>query len=115
MVNFCEKCGSFLIPNLKRRIRKKGDIALYCNGCRTLTQMNTKEISYQISSKIPHSEKDLSIMIESGFDKYPRIRNTCPGCGHHEAHYWEGGDGRKQEWESKIYYRCLKCRRIWCE
>lgn len=77
--------------------------------------MEFKEISYQIKIKIPHSEKDRLQAIEEEFYTDPSTRNTCPRCGYHEAHYWEGMDRRKQEWESIIYYKCTKCKWTWYE
>lgn len=112
MVSFCEKCGFLLIPKQKNRINK-GFIALYCNFCKKTEKKGFDEISYKISTRIPHGENDQSLIIDEEFNADPIIRNTCPKCGYQEAHYWEAGDRRKQEWEPITYYRCIKCKMTW--
>ena len=115
MVNFCEKCGSFLIPRQRKKDTKKEIISLYCNSCKNETQKGFKEISYQVKTKISHKASERFTVIEEEFNVLPTIRNTCPFCGYIEAYYWEGENRRKQEWESMTYYKCKKCGRIWSE
>ncbi len=115
MVNFCEKCGSFLIPKQRKKDMKNEIISLYCNSCKELTQRGFNEISYVVKTKIPHGASDRLTVIEEEFTVYPSIRHSCPRCGHHEAYYWEGENRRKQEWESMTFYKCKKCGRIWSE
>jgi DNA-directed RNA polymerase subunit M len=111
LVSFCEKCGSLLVPMRN----EKGKVDLYCKVCKTRSKERFKESSYQVKSKIKHSEKDKLTIIEEDFDIRPTIRIICPKCGHNEARYWEAEDRRKEEWETTTYYKCTKCGRVWSE
>lgn len=114
MVIFCEKCGNLLIPRQRKRI-KNGHINLYCNYCKKGIEKDSRETSYLVVTRIPHNEKDLSLVMDEVFNTYPIIRNNCPRCGYLKAQYWEAGDRRKQEWESMTYYKCVKCSWLWFE
>ncbi len=112
MVSFCDKCGSLLIPNRD----DKGKVTLFCKSCNIEFKETYKDSSYQVSSRIKHSEKDMLTVVEEEFDVRPKIRVACPKCNHFEARYWEAEDRRKQEeWETTTYYQCTKCRKVWHE
>ena len=112
MVNFCEKCGSLLVP---QRDPKDTKIILFCKVCKSESKEKFKDTSYQIKSRIQHSEKDKLTVIEEDFDVRPSIRVACPRCNHFEARYWEAEDRRKEEWETTTYYKCTKCNWVWSE
>ncbi len=114
-MNFCEKCGSLLIPNQKKRPKNKGSISLFCSSCKNSTEKGISEISYLIRTRIPHGEKDHLQVIEEEFSTYPKTRNNCTKCGNHEAYYWEGENRKKEEWESMTYFKCTKCALVWSE
>ncbi len=111
MVNFCEKCGALLQPTRN----DKGIISLFCKVCKEESKEEFKDQSYQIKSKINHSEKDRLTIIEDEFDVRPTARVICPKCSHTEARYWEAEDRRKEEWETTTYYQCVKCNWVWSE
>ena len=111
MVNFCEKCGSLLIPERK----DDGSLKLFCKNCKADSKEKYKESSYQVKSKINHTEKDRLTVIEQDFDVRPTTRVACPKCNHPEARYWEAEDRRKEEWETTMYYQCVKCGWVWSE
>ena len=111
MVSFCETCGSLLVPTRD----KSGKISLFCKVCKAQSKEKFKNSSYQIRSKIKHTEKDKLTVIEEDFDIRPTIRIGCPRCQHYEALYWEGEDRRKEEWETTTFYKCTKCGWVWNE
>ncbi|MHA1975137.1 MAG: transcription factor S [Candidatus Hodarchaeales archaeon] len=111
MVSFCETCGSLLIPSRD----KNGNVVLYCKVCKTTSKEKFKDSSYQIKSRIQHSEKDKLTVIEEDFDIRPTTRVECPKCGNFEARYWESENRRKEEWEVTTYYKCTKCGWVWNE
>ena len=111
MVKFCDKCGALLTP----RRNKDNSITLICKICKTESKESFYESSYQISSKIKHSEKDKLTVVEEDFDIRPSIKVACPRCNNYEARYWEAEDRRKEEWETTTYYKCTKCNWVWSE
>jgi transcription factor S len=111
MVNFCEKCGSLLIPER----RDDGIVKLFCKTCKAESKEKFKDASYQVKSKIDHTVKDRLTVIEEEFDIRPIIRVACPKCNFAEARYWEAEDRRKEEWETTTYYQCVKCNWVWSE
>ncbi len=111
MVSFCEKCGSLLVPQKN----KDGKILLFCKKCRTESKESFKESSYQVKSKIKHTEKDKLTVIEEDFDVRPKTRIACKRCDNFEAVYWEAEDRKKEEWETTTYYKCTKCGWVWSE
>ncbi|MHA2225001.1 MAG: transcription factor S [Candidatus Hodarchaeales archaeon] len=111
MVNFCENCGSLLIPQRE----ENGTVKLICRACNTESKEKFKESSYQVSSKINHDEKDKLTVIEEDFDIRPTIRVACKKCNNTEARYWEAEDRRKEEWETTTYYKCTRCGWVWNE
>ncbi|UCE13310.1 MAG: hypothetical protein JSV04_14130 [Candidatus Heimdallarchaeota archaeon] len=111
MVSFCEKCGALLIPQ-----RNKDDtVTLVCRVCKTESKEKFEDSSYQISSRIQHTEKDMMTVIEEDFDIRPSVRIACQKCNNFEARYWEAEDRRKEEWETTTYYKCTKCGWVWSE
>jgi DNA-directed RNA polymerase subunit M len=112
LVEFCDKCGFLLLP-VQKRSNRTILIELYCNNCKKNQKKTIRKSSYKVSTKIPHEIKDYFVVINEEFCTDPSIRITCPKCGFQEAHYWESNNKRKQEWESVIYYRCIKCKNTW--
>jgi transcription factor S len=113
MVRFCETCGSLLIPQRK----DDGKVTLYCKVCNTESEEFTED-SYQVKSKIQHSEEDLLTVIDDpeDFDIRPTTRIACPRrCNHYEARYWEAENRKKEEWETTTYYKCTSCEWVWSE
>ena len=90
-------------------------MSLYCKVCKEDSKEKYTSDSYQIKSKIAHTEKDKLTIIEEEFDVRPTIRVACPKCGHNEARYWEAENRRKEEWETTTYYKCTKCGKVWAE
>ncbi len=111
MVNFCENCGTLLQPNRN----DDGSISLYCKVCKEESKEEFKDQSYQIKSKIAHTEKDRLTVIEDEFDVRPTARVICPKCKHIEARYWEAEDRKKEDWETTTYFQCVKCNWVWSE
>ena len=112
MVNFCQKCGKLLIPQLKAQ-QKHGIINLHCTHCNTTEKALLDGISYQVKTRIFHNDKERSQIIETDFFTDPIIRQSCPKCRFMEAYYWQGSNRRKSEWEPMTYYRCVKCNNTW--
>ena len=111
LVSFCETCGSLLVPTRK----DDGKVKLFCKICKQEVKVDFQPTSYQVKSKIKHTEKDKLTVIEEDFDIRPTIRITCRRCNHFEARYWEAEDRRKEEWETTTYYKCTKCGLVWSE
>ncbi|MFW9779545.1 MAG: transcription factor S [Candidatus Heimdallarchaeota archaeon] len=113
MVSFCKNCGSLLLPQRK----DDGKVILYCKVCDTKFEDQFTENSYQVKSKIRHTEEDLLTVIEdqADFDIRPTTRIACPRCSHHEARYWEAENRKKEEWETTTYYKCTACNWVWSE
>lgn len=113
MVSFCKTCGSLLIPK-----RQDDDtVILYCKVCDKESEEQYAEASYQVKSKIKHSEEDLLTVIESqeDFDIRPSTRIACPRCSNYKALYWEAENRKKTDWETTTYYKCTACKWIWSE
>ena len=112
MVKFCQKCGNLLIPQYEKG-KKSNSIRLYCNCCRIIEKATVAGISYQLKTRIKHNAEDRLQIFEENFSVDPVVRQSCPKCGFLEAYYWQGGNRRKQEWESTTYYRCIRCKNTW--
>jgi DNA-directed RNA polymerase subunit M len=94
-------------------MQKEGMIDLYCNYCKVTEEIMLDRISYRLQTRIPHRDTDRLQIIETDFFVDPVIRQSCPKCGFMEAHYWQGGNRRKIEFEPITYYRCIKCKNTW--
>ncbi len=112
MVSFCQKCGNLLVPQ-NQKMKESNLIDLYCNYCQVAERKPVDGISYQFKTRIKHKAEERAQIFEEDFSLDPVVNQTCPKCKFTQAYYWQGGDRRKQEWESMTYYRCTKCKNTW--
>ncbi len=98
--------------------RKDGKTILVCPKCGyTLDPDEKTGASYKISSKIKHSPKEKTIVIDSEApETLPKLKDVvyCPKCGHNEVYYWIMQTRAADEPPTR-FYRCVKCGHVWRE
>ncbi|MEM2025587.1 MAG: transcription factor S [Desulfurococcaceae archaeon] len=111
MVKFCPRCGGLLKP-----FKGDGKSLLVCNRCGYKAEAS-EDAKIKVSSKIEHSVKEKTIVVESGLNasNLPITRDvTCKKCGSHEAYYWVV-QTRAADEPSTRFYKCTKCGYVWRE
>jgi len=99
-VEFCPKCGSFMLM-------KNGK--LVCRKCGYEKEGESKE--FIIESKRNTNEIPV---IESNIETLPKTNAICPNCGNKEAYWWIRQLRAADEPEVR-FYRCTKCGKTWRE
>lgn len=107
LANFCEKCGSLMLPKGKN---------LACTRCK-----NEKEILNRLEVKInsasssrANTAKDRLLIVDREINTMPKTRAECPKCGNMEAEWWLVQTRKADEAETR-FFRCTKCKYTWRE
>lgn len=111
MVRFCPRCGGILRP-----MKEKGKTILVCSRC-GYKEESSPSNAFRFSSKIEHSEKEKTIVLDNDIDvtKLPITKEvTCRKCGAHEAYYWMIQTRAADEPPTR-FYKCVRCGYVWRE
>ncbi|MEM0021422.1 MAG: transcription factor S [Fervidicoccaceae archaeon] len=112
-MKFCPKCGSLMKPK-----RTGGKTYLECPKCGYVEEMTTSQEGYKIASKIKHSNKEKSIIVEEGKvpETLPKLKDAvyCPKCGYNEVYYWTMQTRAADEPPTR-FYKCVRCGHVWRE
>jgi DNA-directed RNA polymerase subunit M len=105
---FCPKCGGLLKPK-----REGGKVYLVCSRCNY--RVESPQRSLTVTSKIEHSAKEKTIVVEESELNLPVTRDVvCKRCGHNEAYYWVIQTRAADEPPTR-FYKCVKCGYTWRE
>lgn len=104
-IEFCEKCGSILVP-----IKKGKDTYMKCRGC---GRQNKKEVR---ALKIVEEKKRQKgvLVIEKDMTLLPLTDKACPKCEHGKAYWWMQ-QTRSADEPPTQFFRCEKCKHTWRE
>jgi DNA-directed RNA polymerase subunit M len=104
-IEFCEKCGSILVP-----LKKGKDTYLRCRGCGRQTKKDVKGLKI-IEEKT--REKGV-LVIEKDTTLLPLTDKVCPKCEHNKAYWWMQ-QTRSADEPPTQFFRCEKCKHTWRE
>jgi len=109
MTVLCPRCGGPL-----RSKREDDKVYLVCSRCGYHVESTSS--SLRVSSRIEHSVKEKTLIIEeSSASGLPITRDvTCKKCGHNEAYYWFLQTRAADEPPTR-FYKCVKCGFVWRE
>lgn len=97
---------------------KEGSFSyMKCVRCGYKVQVAERSTVLKISSRIEHSVKEKTVVIEEPQDlsKLPITKDvTCKRCGHHEAYYWVIQTRAADEPPTR-FYKCVRCGYVWRE
>jgi len=100
---FCPKCGSILLPELR-----KGKRIFVCScGYKTakLKEARIKEEVKGVNTKV-------EIVETEEISHLPVIDEECPKCKFNKAYFWTVQTRAGDEPETK-FLKCKKCKHIW--
>lgn len=101
---FCPRCKAILYP----KKTTTGKTKMACN-CGYSTKEKEKLI---LKEKITVDKKDKITIVDKEIKTDPKIKITCPKCGHEEAYYWLLQTRAADEPET-TFYKCVKCSHQW--
>ncbi len=108
-IEFCDKCGSVLIP------QKKGtSIVLVCRKCGKKKSVKKKEEYKMAVSTGKKVEKIVVVEKKKDLEMLPKIKTQCPKCEHDEAYWWMQQTRASDEAPTR-FYKCVKCKHTWRE
>lgn len=89
---------------------------MVCSRCGYREESASRQ-AFRISSRIEHSEKEKTIVLDNTIDvsNLPVSKEvTCRKCGAHEAYYWVLQTRAADEPPTR-FYKCVKCGYVWRE
>ena len=107
-MDFCNKCGSVLIPQ-----RKAGKVSLICSKCGKKSSTKKKDFKITVSTK-KKTDKIIVVSKKEKLDTLPKTKIPCPKCEHGEAFWWMEQTRASDEPPTR-FYRCCKCKHTWRE
>lgn len=114
-MKFCPKCGTLMRPK-----REGGVTVFICPKCgyKEGAENEKGQVSYKLTNKIKHTEKEKTIIVEEkgAPEGLPRLKDVvyCPKCGHNEVFYWTLQTRAADEPPTR-FYKCAKCGHVWRE
>lgn len=109
MVEFCNECGSIMLPSNEKGIKV---FRCKCGAIKPFSE--EKSESYKLKKKIEHSIRNEVVNITDVMDwKEKNLRSTiknfkCPRCGYDKAHL-ETRQTRRADEGMTHFITCLKC------
>jgi DNA-directed RNA polymerase subunit M len=104
-IEFCERCGSILVP-----IKKDRDTYLKCRGCGRQTKKDVKGLKIIEEKK---RQKGV-LVIEKDMTLLPLTDKACPKCEYGKAYWWMQ-QTRSADEPPTQFFRCEKCKHTWRE
>ena len=101
-MEFCPNCGAMMLPS---------DGILKCNKC-GYSNEKLDDADYTVSKEV-NAEETVKMLGED-IDMRSTIKETCPECGHDEAHY-ELKQTRSADEAPTRFFTCAKCKHKWRE
>ena len=101
-MNFCQKCGSILIP-------KKGEKQMKCPKCGHRVRA---KINVVIKEKVNLGKEDKIEVVDKKVEVMPKTNQDCPKCKYHIAYYWTVQTRAGDESETR-FFECTKCSHRW--
>lgn len=101
-MNFCQKCGSLMIPH-----KTKDKVIIKCK-CGYKCELENAVIIEKVEKK-----KEIEV-IEENSTKHPIVDAECPKCGHDKAEHWTRQTRSADEPETR-FFKCEKCGHTWRE
>ena len=101
-MEFCPECGAMMLPN---------NGILKCNKC-GYSNEELDNSEYTVSEDVKAEETVK--MLGEDVDMRSTIKETCPECGHDEAHY-ELKQTRSADEAPTRFFTCAKCKHKWRE
>ncbi len=111
-MEFCDECGSMMLPS-----NKNGKKVFKCKCGSIKTFSEDKSDDYKINRKIEHSiRSEVTNLTEVMNWKEENLRSTiknfkCPSCGYDKAHL-ETRQTRSADEGMTHFITCLKCGRM---
>mgnify|MGYP002522992076 CR=1 FL=1 len=102
-MEFCPECGAMMFPK---------DGVLKCNKCGYDPEKKVDNDDYTFSKEVKAEETVK--MLGEDVDMRSTIKETCPECGHDEAHY-ELKQTRSADEAPTRFFTCAKCKHKWRE
>jgi len=107
MVEFCEKCGSIMVPVKTKD--GKGNYLL-CRKCGHKAYKSVK--SFKITETMKKREK--VTVVDKDFTTLPTTTKMCPKCENMKAFYWVQ-QTRSMDEPPTQFFKCTKCGYTWRE
>ena len=101
-MEFCPNCGAMMLPS---------NGVLKCNKCGFSNDSKATD-GYTVSKDVKAEETVK--MLGEDVDMRSTIKETCPECGHDEAHY-ELKQTRSADEAPTRFFTCAKCKHKWRE
>lgn len=106
-LKFCPKCGTLMTPKIKESITY-----FVCRKCGY--EERVKEGSFRVRREIKNKKRIVVIEEDISMKIYPKVKITCPKCGHNEAYFWTL-QTRAADEPATRFFKCVKCGHVWRE
>ncbi len=110
-MQFCPKCGSLMFPR-----RKEGVLVLVCRRCGFEKPASGNVAGSVTTRRNVNAGRKKILVIEGdvGLQTLPKVKTTCPKCGHDEAYFWTL-QTRSADEPATRFFKCVKCGYSWRE
>jgi DNA-directed RNA polymerase subunit M len=105
VIEFCDKCGSILVP-----IKKGSETIMKCRGCGRQAKKEVRVLKIVEEKK---HEKGV-LILEKDPTLLPLTDKACPKCEHSKAYWWMQ-QTRSADEPPTQFFRCEKCKHTWRE
>ena len=104
-IEFCNKCGSIMIPE-----KGKKSMKMKCRSCNYVSKNPVKKV------KLKKSKKNSSRIhvLESDYNYLPQTKKLCEKCENTNAYFWLQQTKSDDEPPTQ-FFRCTKCKHTWRE
>jgi len=106
-LRFCPKCGTLMTPRVKN-----GKVYFVCRRCGYKEE--SKGDSYRVRKETKSRKKIIVIEEDISMKVLPKVKITCPRCGHNEAVFWTM-QTRAADEPATRFFKCTKCGYTWRE
>ena len=106
-MDFCDKCGSILVP-VKTKTGKGN--YLYCRKCDRKQYKSVKNLKITVE----HKKKEVIPVLEKNITMLPITTKMCPKCEHMDSYWWIQ-QTRSMDEPPTQFYKCVKCGYTWRE
>ncbi len=105
LIEFCDKCGSILVP-----VKKRENTYLKCRRCGAEKKRDIKALKIVEPAK---KRKGVTIL-EKDTTPLPMVEMRCEKCNNTHAYFWLQ-QTRSADEPPTQFFRCTKCKYTWRE